>query len=138
MRIIAVILLALAAGSASQDLTPSPVIAAPTWTSIYNGAFAAKGPSGCAAIDCHGSASNAAYVVSNFACPNRDDCYASVTGASHLVRPEDAANPAGAQLLHSIRQAGNKGRMPLGNTFTFQPDDITRIEAWIAAGAKND
>ena len=105
---------------------------------LCQGALSAKGPSGCAAIDCHGSMANAAFVVSNFACVSKDDCYASVTGASHLVRPGDDANPAAAQLLHSIRQASNKGRMPPGNSFTFQSEDVARIEAWIAAGAKSD
>ncbi len=131
--------LALAAtlgGCTTTAAAPASVIAAANWTSIYRDGFGASSGPGCAtAGTCHGAATQTGVVVSKFSCANADDCYASVVGDSRLVLPADKDNPSGSLLIRELRQTNGKGRMPLGSSFAFQPEDIALIEAWIASGA---
>jgi hypothetical protein len=113
--------------------------ATPTWSSIYTVYFGPAGVASCAgASGCHTTLDQAGGVASNFACPDQDGCYSSITGLSHLVRDKDLSAPASAPLLAKLRQSTGSGRMPSSSTFVFQPEDIDVLTQWIAAGAKND
>lgn len=111
-----------------------------TWASLYTDYFGPTGKASCSGgSDCHLTATATGAVVSNLVCADKDGCFATFTGASHLVRPAtDVSNPSGASIFKELRQAGKTGRMPLKSTFTFSPSDIDQISGWISRGAKND
>ncbi|MEP7125250.1 MAG: hypothetical protein ABJE95_30245 [Byssovorax sp.] len=111
----------------------------PTWASIYGGYFGPAGVAGCAnGSTCHSTADQSGAVASNFICPDKDACYASLMGTSHLIRATDAMNPGATPFLAKLRQLTGMGRMPSNSTFVFQSEDIDVLKAWIAKGAKND
>ncbi len=111
----------------------------PTWASIYAGYFGPSGVASCTGgATCHSSPDQSGATASNFICADRDGCYASLTGISHLILAQDVMDPAKTKLLGRLRQAGGMGKMPSDSTFVFQPQDIDVLEAWIAKGAKND
>jgi hypothetical protein len=111
----------------------------PTWDSIYTGYFGPSGVGSCSnGTTCHTTADKSGVIASNFTCVDKDGCYASLTGASHLLRTQDAMNPAATPLFPKLRQVAGMGTMPSNSTFVFQAEDIKVLEAWIAKGAKND
>ena len=128
-------LLGCGSGSVPSEGIPGPT----TWTAIYTDYFASGAAASCSGSDCHGAAGQSGVTVSKFVCAEKDACYASITGDSHLVmESQDKADPAKARLLTTLRQESNKGKMPSSSTFVFYPTDVTRLEAWISDGAKND
>jgi hypothetical protein len=111
----------------------------PTWDSIYAGYFGPSGVASCAnGSTCHTTADKSGVIASNFACVDKDACYASLNGSSHLIRAQDPMDPAATPLLAKLRQKGGMGRMPSSSTFVFQPEDVQVLETWIGNGAKND
>ncbi len=111
-----------------------------TWSTIYADYFAPTGAASCGGDDagCHSSAKDPGAVVSNLVCTGPEDCYATMTGASKLALPGDAARPADAKLFRYLRTPGGTGKMPLKSSFMFQDGDIARIQDWIANGSRND
>ncbi|MFO0757213.1 MAG: hypothetical protein U0359_12030 [Byssovorax sp.] len=113
--------------------------AKPTWSSLYDVYF---GPSGVAACTggstCHSDINQSGDIASNFVCPDKDACYTSLTGISHLVRPQDLSAPASAPLFAKLRQKTGAGKMPSDSSFVFAPEDIDVMTRWIEDGAKND
>lgn len=110
----------------------------PTWESIYAGYFGPSGVASCVGSTCHTSSEETGATASNFLCADKDGCYASLLGASHLIRAQDVMSPQATPLLAKLRQATGKGRMPSNSTFVFQPQDIDVLTSWIAKGAAND
>jgi hypothetical protein len=111
----------------------------PRWASLYDGYFGPSGVASCAnGSTCHSTLAETGGTASNFICPDKDACFTSLTGASHLIRTQDVMDPASTPFLHKLRQAGGSGRMPSNSTFTFQPEDIDLLQQWIGEGAKND
>ena len=110
----------------------------PTWDSIYTGYFGPSGVASCAGSTCHTSSEESGATASNFICADKDKCYSSLLGTSHLIRAQDVMDPQATPLLAKLRQVTGKGRMPSNSTFVFQPQDIDVLEAWIAKGASND
>lgn len=113
--------------------------ASSSWASLYDVYFGPTGVASCSNGDtCHTSLMTSGGIASNFACTDKDACYASLTGLSNLVRMQDVGAPGSAPLLAKIRQKGNTGSMPSNSMFTFAPEDVAVIEAWIGKGAKDD
>ena len=113
--------------------------ATPAWSSIYEVYFGPSGVAACGgATACHGSAQQSGSIASNFVCADKDACYASLIGASHLVKLADVASPEKASLFLKLRQPNNTGRMPSSSKFVFEAGDVAVLEDWIAKGAKND
>lgn len=111
----------------------------PTWDSIYAGYFGPSGVASCTGgAACHSSSDQSGATASNFICPDKDSCFTSLTGISHLILAQDVLDPASTKLLGRLRQNSGTGKMPGDSTFVFQPQDIDVLEAWIAKGAKND
>jgi hypothetical protein len=111
----------------------------PTWASLYDGYFGPSGAASCTGgSTCHSSAGQTGVTASNFICPDKDGCYASLMGASHLVRMQDAMDAGATPFLGKLRQVSGTGKMPSNSSFVFQPQDIDVIKAWITKGAKND
>lgn len=139
-RSAAVFAASLALLGCGSESIPSEGIPGPsTWTGLYTDYFASGAAASCSAGDCHGATGQSGVTVSKFVCADQAACYASITGDSHLVIvSQDMADPAKARLLTTLRQQSNKGRMPSSSTFVFYPTDVTRIEAWISDGARND
>jgi len=110
------------------------------WSSIYEDYFAPAGAASCGGDDssCHSTAEDPGTVVSSLLCTGPDDCYETMTGASKLALPSDAADPSASKLFRYLRTPSGKGRMPLGSKFEFQDGDIARIQEWIAKGARKD
>ena len=111
----------------------------PTWDSIYTGYFGPSGVASCASgATCHTTADKSGVIASNFTCTDKDACYASLVGSSHLIRSQDPMDPAATPLLAKLRQPTGMGKMPSNSTFVFHSGDVDVLEAWIAKGAKND
>jgi hypothetical protein len=111
----------------------------PTWDSIYTGYFGPSGVASCSTgSTCHTSLDQSGGTASNFVCPDKDACYASLMGNSHLIRAADVMDPAKTPFLAKLRQTTGSGRMPSSSKFVFQSGDIDVLEAWITKGAKND
>lgn len=111
----------------------------PTWDSIYAGYFGPSGVASCSnGSTCHTTADKSGVIASNFACIDKNGCYASLLGASHLIRSQDAMDPAATPFLSKLRQNTGMGRMPSNSTFLFQPEDVDVLKTWIGNGAKND
>jgi hypothetical protein len=111
----------------------------PQWSSIYEGYFGPSGAASCTGgASCHSTLDTSGGVASNFTCASKDDCYASLTGLSHLVRSQDPSDPTSTPLLAKLRTTTGSGRMPSSSDFVFQPEDIDVLVAWISKGAKND
>jgi hypothetical protein len=123
----------LGCGNSTYTGTPGPS----TWTGLYTDYFGPGAEATCTGAACHTSADQAGPVTSNFLCSDKETCYKSMTGNSNLVGPQDIANPSGALLLRAVRTSAG-GRMPSSSSFVFVTEDTTRLEAWIAAGAKDD
>ncbi len=111
----------------------------PTWASIYDGYFGPSGVASCSnGSTCHTTPDTSGVVASNFSCTDKDACYASLHGASHLIRSQDPMDPAATPLLAKLRQNTGMGRMPSNSMFLFQPQDVDVLKTWIGNGAKND
>ena len=111
----------------------------PTWDSIYAGYFGPSGVASCAnGSTCHTTPDTSGVIASNFSCTDKDACYASLMGASHLIRAQDPMDPAATPFLSKLRQKTGMGRMPSNSTFLFQPEDVDVLKTWIGHGAKND
>jgi len=111
----------------------------PTWDSIYAGYFGPAGVASCSnGSTCHTTADKSGVIASNFACVDKNACYASLLGASHLIRAQDPMDPAATPLLAKLRQNTGMGKMPSNSTFLFQTQDIDVLKTWIGNGAKND
>jgi hypothetical protein len=111
----------------------------PTWDSIYTGYFGPSGVAGCAnGSTCHTTADKSGVIASNFSCTDKAACYASLMGASHLIRSQDVMDPAATPLFSKLRQNTGMGTMPSDSTFVFQSQDIDVLKTWIGNGAKND
>ncbi len=111
----------------------------PTWSSIYAGYFGPAGVASCSSgSTCHTSLDQSGGTASNFICPDKDGCYTSLLGTSHLIRATDAMDPAKTPFLAKLRQTTGMGKMPSNSTFVFQSGDLDVLEAWIGKGANND
>ena len=103
---------------------------------------------------CHGSPTQAGSRDSTFVCANVDDCWVSLRTSKYpnpkkldgaLVEESAIAQPDSAVLFKVIRyltpegvQVVNLGMPQVPSDFYFKAEDIVRMKAWIAAGAKND
>jgi len=111
----------------------------PLWTSIYDGYLGPEGVASCSrGTTCHAKPEETGSVASKFVCGDQAGCYASLTGSSNLIRPQDIANPSGAPFLAKLRTPGGAGKMPSDSSFVFQVGDIGVLESWISKGANND
>jgi hypothetical protein len=142
--LVAVILTACSSGDSSTgggaDAGAQPWLTIkPTWDSIYTGYFGPAGVASCSTgSTCHTSLDQSGGTASNFVCPDKDACYTSLLGASHLIRAQDVMDPAKTPFLSKLRQTTGAGRMPSNSMFVFQTGDVDVLEAWIGNGAKND
>jgi hypothetical protein len=138
------------------DTEPTYADAPPTsWRGIYRDFFGRHATSTCAGNGtCHGAATQGGSVISNFVCSDLDGCWQSLRMAKDpdprvstraLVEDADIASPEQAYLFKVIAYRTSDGtlvsnrKMPqLPADFAFADEDITRMQAWIKAGAKND
>lgn len=126
-----------------------------SWRGLYRDFFGQRADASCAGNGtCHAAAGNPGAKVSNFVCADLDGCYQSLRTAKDpdprvssraLVEDADVAKPAGAYLFSVIRyrtpdgvSVENRGMPLLPRDYAFNPAAIDRMQAWIAAGAKND
>jgi hypothetical protein len=125
------------------------------WTDLYNDFFGAStGAASCAGTpgQCHMLPNDLGSGFSGFTCgTTQDSCWMGMTVgncASALVKPcpivpsGGSAAPTSTGLhinLHQSDATGTiTGTMPLGDTYTFTPADMARIDAWITEGAQNN
>jgi hypothetical protein len=119
------------------------------WQDLYACFFGPAAPSSCTSSGiCHGASDQAGTLGSGFVCgPSSDACWQGMTtpvssGFQPLVPPAGATDATTTMLYSALRKPdpGNTlNNMPFSPaTFVFQTDDLTRIKAWIQAGAKND
>jgi hypothetical protein len=102
------------------------------WHDLYSCYFGPEGKASCAAQGtCHGtSSSQGARLSGGFVCgPSKDSCWAGLAVFN---------DPTLTQFYAALRKTDGTGTMPKSSSFTFQPDDLARIRAWIQQGAQND
>jgi hypothetical protein len=135
---------------------PSFADAAPTtWRGLYRDFFGRRAQASCAGNGtCHDTAQRAGAVQSHFVCGDVDECWQSLRTAKDadprvstrsLVEDSDIPSPTSAYLFKVIRYrtadgtaVENRGMPQLPRDYAFMPAAIDRMQAWIAAGAKND
>jgi hypothetical protein len=126
-----------------------------SWRGIYGAFFGRHAPSSCAGNgQCHDAPNKDGAQEEGFVCGDVDGCWDSLRHAMNpdpnrptrsLVEDADVANPDGAHLFEVIRfrtQDGvvheNKGMPRAPREYTFSPEEIDLLKAWIRSGAKND
>jgi|GEM_PF-1932031 len=135
---------------------PTYADAAPSsWRGLYRDFFGRRAQASCAGNGtCHDTADRAGSKQSHFVCGDVDECWQSLRTAKDedprvstrsLVEESDIATPASAYLFKVIRYrtpdgtaVENRGMPQLPRDYAFMPAAIDRMQAWIAAGAKND
>jgi hypothetical protein len=135
---------------------PSFADAAPnTWRGIYRDFFGRRSPASCAGNGtCHDAPNSGGARQSHFVCGDVDECWQTLRTAKNadpgvstrsLVEDADVANPSGAYLFKVIRYITadgtlleNRSMPQLPRDYAYNPAAITRMQAWISAGAKND
>ena len=127
-----------------------------TWTALYKDLFGPAGIGQCGdatrtgqngTTSCHHDASGNGAQASGFICGDtQQSCYDGITspqanfiGTQVVV----ACSPCGSYLTQVLRHGdgdgGITGIMPFyPENVIFSDDDMNRVTAWIAAGAKND
>ena len=134
---------------------PTFADAPPTsWRGIYRDFFGRRSKASCAGNGtCH-EAGRGGAKVSNFICADVDGCWSSLRTAKDpdprvsmvaLVEAVDSAAPDNAYLFKVVRfrtadgtLVPNRGMPQVPRDFAYSADDVTRMQAWIKAGAKND
>jgi hypothetical protein len=111
-----------------------------TFTDLYTDFFGPTGRASCGASSiCHVPGGEGASVSGYTCSTDQASCWTSMT--SSIVPEGGSSHPDDTTLYGILRKAPpapGSGPMPLDSTFAFCPGDLARIEAWIAAGAKND
>jgi hypothetical protein len=154
----------LRGGEARYDAAPPPPLVVPiteptfadapptSWRALYRDFFGRRSPASCAGNGvCHDAADKPGARASGFVCADVDGCYQSLRTAKGplnpraLVEDADLATPARAHLFEVLRYRTadgqlltNRGMPQLPANFAYGPDDVTRMQAWIQAGATND
>ena len=141
-------------GCDSGCLSQAPANA--TWTALYADLFgpASIGQCGDATrtgqngtSSCHQDTGGAGAMASGFICgKTQQDCYDGITNpAANFLGQQVvvACSPCGSYLTQVLRHGdgdgGITGIMPIQpDNVVFSDDDMARVSAWIAAGAKND
>ena len=142
------------AGCDSGCLAQAPSNA--TWTALYKDLFGPAGIGQCGdatrtgqngTTSCHGDATGNGAQASGFICgSSQQQCYDGITSPQANFIGQQvvvACSPCGSYLTqvlrHSDGDGGVIGIMPFFPENTvFSDDDMARVSAWIAAGAKND
>ena len=126
-----------------------------SWRGIYRDYFGRSAKASCAGSGvCHDAAGKPGSVSSNFVCGDLAGCYDSLRkavpsnpddGTRPLVDDASLANPDDAYLFKIIRFRDpdgtpnpNRGMPQVPIDYYYSADDITRIKAWMKAGAPND
>jgi hypothetical protein len=126
-----------------------------TWRGIYRDYFGRRSEASCAGNgQCHDSADRLGAKRSQFVCGDVDGCYKSLRtsidldpriSTRPLVADADIPNPSGAYLFKVISYREPDGTLQANRLmpqipadYAFMPVAINRMQAWIAAGAKNN
>jgi hypothetical protein len=113
------------------------------WSDIYRDYFGPMGKASCAGNgQCHGNSTQPGAQASGYVCgPTAAECYSGITSASaNLVTVGDTTDdPTTTALYAVLRKCSGGGTMPQSPaTLMFTSVDMTRIAAWIKAGAPNN
>jgi hypothetical protein len=113
-----------------------------TWTDLYRDYFGPQGSANCALTGgCHGDSNQTGALSSGYVCgPSATACHDGMVAAK-LVPTTPGADPKTTSLYSILRKCGGEGAslMPkLPTSMAFTDVDMTRIDAWIQAGAPND
>jgi hypothetical protein len=122
-----------------------------TWTALYKDLFGPAGIGQCGdatrtgqngTTSCHQDGTGQGALASGFICgTTQQSCYDGITSPSASFIGQQvvlACSPCASYLTQVLRHDGG-GIMPFyPETAIFSDDDMSRVSAWIAAGAKND
>jgi len=111
------------------------------WQDLYLCYFGPMGVASCSVTPggCHGTASDPGAIFSGYTCgADSTACLTSMKGA--LIPAGKAAAQTGLyDALRKVTANGTTNNMPVTPpSLTFQDGDMSRIVAWITAGAPND
>jgi len=120
-------------GAPADSSTPTDAGAgpAPTWTQIYTQYIGPGTPGHCSGTGgCHTNSRG------GFKCgTSKSDCYAGMVAAGLVLTTNGAQSPIGKVGQSPLAWLG--GGMPLDNDAP-NPTAAAAVQAWVAAGAKND
>jgi hypothetical protein len=122
------------------------------WQDLYACFFGPTGKASCGGQGvCHGAPGDQGAQLGAFQCGTSRDCWVSSTAflspdPTKILRSNtngDDPTPPNQPKMPCVYQAGGISRKtlcgkPNGIAYTFTPDDLARIAAWIQAGAMND
>jgi len=119
------------------------------WQDLYGSYFGPTGKANCSQGTgaCHATGSDLGVATSGFVCgPTSDTCWQGMTqglaGHKALVPPgvtDATQTPLWIALYKGAPSGGAlSNNMPQNLKYTFLPADLTRIQAWIQAGASNN
>ena len=119
------------ARSDAQAANDASASAAPTWTQLYAQYIGPGTPGHCSGTGgCHTNARG------GFKCgTNKADCFAGLVQAGLVTPANGAQSPIGIVGQSSLAWLG--GGMPLDNDAP-NPAGAAAVQAWVAAGAKNN
>jgi hypothetical protein len=110
------------------------------FSDLYRDFFGPTGLASCSATSiCHVPGGNGAVLTGYICSPDAPTCWKTMT--STIVPEGGTATPEQTTLYKALRKAPptpGSGPMPRNSSFAFCPEDLSRIETWIASGAQND
>jgi hypothetical protein len=125
-----------------------------SWTALYCDFFGPTAKGSCSGgagfeSNCHGRDDSAGTMASKFKCGlTKDECWAgTTTGDADMMGTVGSMTKLERTLRRDVCKTtpmAPECRQPYNNmplqpgTVTFTDDDLARIRAWVAAGAKND
>ncbi len=115
-----------------------------TFTDLHADFFGPTGRATCGRSGCHSKKGDDGEIASGgFVCaPDKDACYTTMVGATLKITEIPSGKGATDTILYRAlrHEEGGKlvGNMPFNKSYVFTADDMRRVEAWLAAGAKND
>ncbi|MBL8607987.1 MAG: hypothetical protein JNL38_11730 [Myxococcales bacterium] len=132
------------AGSEAAPASDGGPVSRATFTDLHADFFGPTGRATCGRSGCHSKKGDDGEIASGgFVCaPDKDACYTTMVGATLKITEIPSGKGATDTILYRAlrHEEGGKlvGNMPFNKSYVFTADDMRRVEAWLAAGAKND
>ena len=124
---------ALTAGDAGGESGPPDLLPPPTYTIVFDSLFAVGTPGHCAKAGCHGDPGHHDWLCGS----DKQSCYQGLLKVG-LVDPKDPTHSLIADPANSpLRWINRNGPMPFDDP-SPNVEGGAIIEAWVAAGARDD
>jgi len=108
------------------------------WDDLYASYFGPDGVASCTAQTvCHGNPAQTGAHASGFICGTTSaSCWQSLSSA--LIGADGTKGLTSTYLYTVLRKSDGTGTMPYQSSYTFQPEDLARINSWVESGSPDD